>query len=349
MDRIRSLLVPTDFSSASRAAGLRAASLAAPDGAALHLLHVLHFPPLAPPYDVSVPAAVWEGVRQGAEAKLEEEREALEAQAGAAKVTGELADTGETAESIARAADAHEADLIVMGTHGRSGISRLLLGSVAERTLRTAARPVLAVREETANASRPIRKILLAVDYSAHSDRAAELAAGLAARLGASVDVVHAFDLPVEYVPYTSPEGMALEEAIRARAGERLEAIRRKLEETSVQATVHARRGHASAVIGELAEEVGCDLIVMGTRGDSGLSHALLGSVAERTLRTAPCSVLVSPAPDGEAEGCAAPRRRRRARAGAAGDGGARPAPGWPGPRPPAPARAPPERPRSPA
>ena len=56
--------------------------------------------------------------------------------------------------------------------------------------------------------------------------------------------------------------------------------------------TLHSRRGHPSGVIAETAEEIGCQLIVMGTRGNSGLSHVLLGSVAERTLRMAPCSVL---------------------------------------------------------
>lgn len=291
MERIQSIVVPTDFSPFSEAAAARAATLARLDGASIHLVHAVRFPLVVAPYEASLSPAVWDEVRRAARAQLQEARKAVEAR-GISTVTAEIADLSEPVEAIRAAVESHGADLIVMGTHGHGGLKHAFLGSVAERTLRAAVRPVLAVKEDVARAEQPIRRILLAVDFSAHSDRAVETSAALARRLAASVDVVHAFDLPLDYVPYASDFGMELEQKIQASAAERLEGVRARLAEARVTATLHTRRGHASQVIAELAAELGSQLIVMGTRGNSGLAHVFLGSVAERTLRMAPCSVL---------------------------------------------------------
>jgi len=297
MERIRSIIVATDFSAQSQAATARAVSLACLDGASIHLVHAVRFPLVVSPYEVSVPSAVWEGVRLAAQEKLEEAREAIEGK-GVSTVTADIPESGDPVHVIAAAVEAHEADLVVMGTHGHSGLKHAFLGSVAERTLRTLDLPVLAVKEDTAKAEEPITRILLAVDFSVHSDRAVEVAADLGSRLKANVDVIHAFDLPRDYIPYASAFGVSLEQKIEAYADERLDGVRQRLEECGVPVKLHARRGLPSVVISEVALEVGCQLIIMGTRGNSGLSHVLLGSVAERTLRMAPCSVLTVKAPE---------------------------------------------------
>jgi nucleotide-binding universal stress UspA family protein len=291
VERIRSIVVPTDFSAFSAAAAARAATLARLDGASIHLVHAVRFPLVVAPYEVSVSAAVWEELRRAARVQIEEARKAVEAR-GVATVTAEVADPSDPVDAIAAAVASRGADLIVMGTHGHGGLQHAFLGSVAERTLRTASRPVLAVKEDAAKAAQEIRRIVVAVDFSAHSDRAVEAAAALAKRLAAPVDVVHAFDLPYDYVPYASDFGTELEQKMQAAAGERLDAVSEQLAKAGLDARVHTRRGHAPEVIGELAAQVGAQLIVMGTRGNSGLAHVLLGSVAERTVRTAPCSVL---------------------------------------------------------
>jgi nucleotide-binding universal stress UspA family protein len=234
---------------------------------------------------------VWEGVRKAAQEKLEEARKAIEGRE-VSTITAEISDSSDAVQTIAAAVEAHEADLVVMGTHGQGGLKHAFLGSVAERTLRTVDCPVLAVKEDPAKAEEPITRILLAVDFSIHSDRAIEVAAGLGKRLGATVDVIHALDLPLDHIPYASPFGVELEQEIQASANERLESVREHLEKSQLPVTLHYSRGRPSVVIAETAEEIGCQLIVMGTRGNSGLSHVLLGSVAERTLRTSPCSVL---------------------------------------------------------
>jgi nucleotide-binding universal stress UspA family protein len=189
-----------------------------------------------------------------------------------------------------------------MGTHGRRGLQRAFLGSVTERAMRTLDRPILAVKEAREAAAKPIAKIVLAVDFSPHSDRAVEVATSLAARLSASVDVIHAFHLPADYNSYLSSAGAEVQRKIESDILERLEAIRERLEQRKIRANAHFRRGHPDVAIADLAREIGCHLIVMGTRGLTGLSHVLLGSVAERTLRTAPCSVLCVKAPEGSTD-----------------------------------------------
>ena len=294
MDRIRSIVVPTDFSALAEAAAARAASLALLDEAAVHVVHAVALPLLADPYGSSLPVnlgELWRALRQAAQEQLEQTRKAIEAK-GVSTITVQISDSPDPVGSIDEAVRVHGADLIVMGTHGRRGLQRAFLGSVTERALQTLDRPILAVKEDPASAAKRIAKIVVAVDFSPHSDRAVEAAASLAARLSASVDVVHAFDLPADYNPYLSTAGTEVERKIESNILGRLEAIREQLRDREIRAKTHLRRGHPDTVITDLARQIGCQLIVVGTRGLTGLQHVLLGSVAERTLRTAPCSVL---------------------------------------------------------
>lgn len=291
METIRNIVVATDFSALSEAAIARALTLARLDGAAIHLVHALSFPLLVSPYDVAIPPNVWEDLRSAARRQIEEQRRQIEAQ-GVQGATAEIAESADATRAIAAAVEAHRADLVVMGTHGHRGVEHAILGSVAERTLRSITRPILAVKEDAARAAEPIRRILLAVDFSPDSDRAVELTAGLAGRLGAQVDVVHALDLPHDHFASLASFGIELEQKIRTHVAEALDAVGVELEKHGIPVTLLTQPGRPSAVIAEVAKESGCQLIVMGSRGRSGLSHVLLGSVAERTLRTAPCPVL---------------------------------------------------------
>lgn len=291
MHRIRSIIVPTDFFELSQAATARAITLARLDGASIHLVHALKLPLVTIPYEAPVPAAVLESIRKAAHKKLEEARRAIEGK-GVSTVSAEICESGNVVQAIDAAIKAQGADLVVMGTHGRSGFQHAFLGSVAERTLRTVDCPVLAVKEAPEEAAQPITRILVAADFSQHSDCAIDVAAGLAKRLAATVDVIHAFELPWDYALYEAPYPTGLEEKIRASVTENMEGLRARFEASQLPVTLHTRRGHPSVVIAKVAEEIGCQLIVMGTRGKTGLSHVLFGSVAERTIRTAPCSVL---------------------------------------------------------
>jgi nucleotide-binding universal stress UspA family protein len=141
------ILVPTDFSPSSDAALDYAKLLAEPFGASVHLLHILEQPNVAGPWGSEVYVQELPRIRQAAEqeaqARLGEsltlsERDRL-------RVSTEIAD-GQVAETIVKTARQHQYDLIIIGTHGRSGVAHLLLGSVAEKVARTASCPVLIVR-----------------------------------------------------------------------------------------------------------------------------------------------------------------------------------------------------------
>lgn len=305
MDRISSIVVPTDFSPLSAAAIERAIDLARLNGASIHLIHALRSPVVATSYEVALPVSVLESVREGAEAQLARSREEIEAK-GISNVTAEVALSGEVSDAVDDAIHKHDADLVVMGSHGHSGIKRAFLGSVAERVLRSSTKPVMVVREEAAEADEPIEKILVGVDFSKHSQEAVEVATRLARRVGASIDVVHVIDLPPDFVPYASLFGAELEKKMTDTAAVELAAIGRAIEEAQVPFELHTVRGHPAEALARAAESYESDLIVIGTRGASGLAHVLLGSVAERTIRTSPCSVLAvhvedDDAPNGEA------------------------------------------------
>lgn len=139
-----------------------------------------------------------------------------------------------------------------------------------------------------------IHKILVPVDFSEHSQRALDEAVGLAKKFGAELHLVHCYQVyPAGGVaPYdvVLPESVerTIQEAARALLAEWAE----KAAGQGVRVQRHLSASAPSSGIADLAEALGVDLIVIGTRGLSGLKHVLLGSVAERTIRSAPCPVL---------------------------------------------------------
>jgi nucleotide-binding universal stress UspA family protein len=141
---------------------------------------------------------------------------------------------------------------------------------------------------------KPFQKILVPVDFSEHSARAVRLAAEVASHDQATLDLVHVYDpiaylLPEGYLLYTPEQLTRLFHRIQQRLSE-LKAVAQAAGVAVVEA--HVREGIVDADICALAAEGAFDLIVMGTRGRSGLSHMLLGSVTERVVRSAPCPVL---------------------------------------------------------
>jgi nucleotide-binding universal stress UspA family protein len=152
------------------------------------------------------------------------------------------------------------------------------------------------------SARKPIRSLLIATDFSSHSERALELGIDLALQLGARVRLLHAYDLPLTAVrPYTVTMPDPYIEACHAAAAEKLAEALEQVRAAGVEADSRLSEVPAAGAIVAEAEASGCDLIVMGTRGNGGIKHMLLGSVAERTLRAAPCPVLTVAADRSEA------------------------------------------------
>ena len=258
--QIATILVPTDFSEHAQKAIETAEILAKPLGASIHLLHVLHLPVQAvTPEMAVVPVGFWQDLRSHAERKLDESRKAIESH-GVRCATEVIEDIPGFA--IAAAAKRTNADLIVMGSRGLTGIKHAILGSVAERTVRSAPCPVLTVKQDGGGALR-LRTIL-----------------------------VHAYYVPIELEQFLIQQGDPVLERLSESVTKDLEKILTGLQDAGISSEYLASRGAPERLIVDLAKQKHADLIVMGTHGRRGLTHLLLGSVAERVVRTAECPVM---------------------------------------------------------
>jgi nucleotide-binding universal stress UspA family protein len=143
------------------------------------------------------------------------------------------------------------------------------------------------------------RKILVPIDFSDHSSAALDLAIDVARSYGATLHLLHCYPIdPGAISPYgiVIPEGF--DRDVREAGGRELARWADKAAAAGIAVEQHLSSMFPAEVIARMAEEIGADLIVMGTRGLSGLRHVLLGSIAERVLRLAPCPVLTVRAPE---------------------------------------------------
>jgi universal stress protein A len=140
-----------------------------------------------------------------------------------------------------------------------------------------------------------IQKILVPIDFSEASERAAAYAAALARRLGASIHLIHVVESsPLNRRPYDyEPDTPAVRERFYQEARARLIALAARVASGTRRVSVEVRRGDALKSITAAEIDYGADLVILSTHGRSGWSHLLLGSVAEQLIRTARCPVLV--------------------------------------------------------
>lgn len=293
MTHFANIVVPLDFSEVSDAALTRAIALGKVCDATLHLVHaILPFDLSGFRHEFARSLEQGEWARIHARAKADLEAAAGKVKAGGLSVTQTLMEDS-PAGAIESAYQAKEGDMIVMGTHGFSGFKHLVLGSVTEKTLRSIHAPVYCVKGPESVQNKPVRRVLIATDFSEPGVQAADLGIGLAKDLSASVELVHAVHTPNAAVaPYGVPLSAEYLVAIRNAARVQIEGLRESLAREGVTIGVFTRDGDPTSVICERAKDSEADLVVMGTHGYTGLKHVLFGSVAERVVRTAPCSVL---------------------------------------------------------
>ena len=210
---------------------------------------------------------------------------------------------GDAASVILETADQENADLIAMASTGRGAIGRLTLGSVADRVVRTAEKPVLVVRGFDAPTSRSlpeINRVVVPLDGSDRAMLAVPVAATVAKQLRASVELLTAVDMPqvvspaMAYGPAFSPEFYAeLEEESTRNANAHLDEAVAEFEKVGVTAAKHVMLGSAVASIIDFTKHG--DVVVMTSRGQGGFKRWFLGSVAEKLIRDAPAPVLLVP------------------------------------------------------
>lgn len=280
----RRILVATDLGSASDRTVETAAALATGFAAELTVLHVDEEPALAYPF------AAHRGEHERARAYLDDVVTRLRTRMF--HVEGVLRD-GIAWREIVSTAERLGADLVVVGSGGRRGLPRFVLGSTAERVVRTSPIPVLTVHRYDdvailAGGMHRFRHVLAPTNFSDDSRRGVQLAASIARDLEAKLTLVYAFEAPsTEYYAAFEMRENILGEACRQLC-QLAASVRERVPwtETAVVA------GTPWRAILDLAKQRGADLVVMSTSGRRGVQHALAGSVAEKIVRLARVPVL---------------------------------------------------------
>ena len=196
---------------------------------------------------------------------------------------------------ICEAAGERRSDFIVLGTHGRTGLQHILLGSTAERTVAMAPCPVLTVREPSAAVSQPekaairFKHVLVPIDFSASSLDALEYGIQIAKDFGGTLTLLHILE-PLSY-GIDLMLGHAAERN-RERMTAQLTSVANMIRSHAVSVCEMLRGGAPVDSILDMIRASGCDLVVMGTHGRRGISRIVQGSVAAGVLRLAPCPVL---------------------------------------------------------
>ncbi|HWU90957.1 MAG TPA: universal stress protein [Kofleriaceae bacterium] len=292
---LTTIVVGCDLSAPSDQALERAAALAEQHGAKLVLVHA-----------------------QAEEAPLEEVDDAIQQQLGEVSAAvrahdargladrvAQLAARGLAADVVSRSGPPDEvlpetaaergAELIVLGSHGHTGIARLLLGGVAASTIRKAACDILVCRGPTARA--PFERPLVAIDFSPSAAKTLAHTA-LVAAPGSTFDVVHAWQLPAgswgaSLLGQARFPWSTVRDAVLASARSLADKLVAEHQHLGHPLHVELVQGPPASVITHAAERHNNDLIAVGAHGRRGVRRLLLGSVAESTIRHSPCSVLV--------------------------------------------------------
>ncbi len=284
MAAFTSILFPTDFSEDSRNALAGAVALARSAKSKIRAIHVV------PP-----PAGDAEVARAQDQLDRAVPRELDDVVVERKVVHSAAPDIG-----ILDAARDAASDLIVLATHGHRGIKHALLGSVAERVVQLAPCAVMSIRHGS-RAPDPARRsrILCAVDFSEPSKHALEVAVDLAKQTSAELIALHVVEpviYPVEY-GMVAVSVAELERGALTRARTELNRLVTAAVKDAVRARACVESGAAFERICDRARADDCDLIVVATHGLTGLKHLLIGSTAERVVRSADRPVLTVKGP----------------------------------------------------
>ncbi|HXF04576.1 MAG TPA: universal stress protein [Blastocatellia bacterium] len=284
----RLILCPTDFSELATAALRYGRDVAACFGARLLVIYADPF--LPPPYfTMEQLADVTRAMDRSRQAAREHLQRYVREQVGETVEVETRVVEDHPVSAIVTTAEREPVDLIVMGTHGRSGVGRLMLGSVTERVLRETSRPVLTVRPRpgaTIGAPLPVRRVLCPVNFTDVAEVALRHAAAVAQCFGAELFVLHVLE---------SADSVGAEETARERlCGWVPPDVRARC-----QLQEMVRQGDAAQQIITTAESLGCDLIVLGAQHRRFFDATVIGTTTVRVTRHSPVPVLtvIRPAP----------------------------------------------------
>ena len=289
---IQNILVPTDFSEMSIRVMEPASWLSGRFTASMHLVHIRE-----PAYPIgflaAAPALSVMTYEQQAKERAESELNTLAHTYGVpAARCHVLCGTAPFNEICGLAGKIH-ADLIVMPTHGRTGLEHMFLGSTAERTVRHSPCPVFLMRQlcnGLFEKKAGYKKILVLVDFSDCSREGLQYAIKFAECFRAKLIVLHVISLP-----YPSATDIALPDQMRKESARQMQKFLQTVEFRDIKLQTAITTGTPTMEICSFAAKKEVDLIIISTHGLSGLKHVSTGSVAEKVVRHAFCPMMVVP------------------------------------------------------
>ena len=202
---------------------------------------------------------------------------------------------GHAADEIVKLAGEIGSDLLIIATHGRSGLERLVFGGTCDKVLRLSKTPVLAIKHPEHEAleedgSLKIDRILCPLDFSEFSHSGLGIATDFARQFGSTIVLAHVVDARFDYPEWTAQVAMNTSEHLAAAAGEQLKGVASEME--GVETEIFVAKGVPHRTLTDKTKESDIDLVILATHGRKGLAHALLGSVTEKVIRSAGCPVL---------------------------------------------------------
>lgn len=287
-----SILVPTDGSDYAARATEHALSLASRFDAEVHALAAIDLGSAAGPFDAGgIDEEFADQLTQRARENLEHVENKW---AQPDRFHGEVR-KGTPSEVILEYVREEDVDMIAMGTHGRQGLRRFVLGSVSEHVLRKSPVPVLATRMADDPPRLPYREILVPTDGSEYADRALEHALAIATVCDARI---HTLNVVEESLVTATPGGGLPSEyldRLESSGEEAMNEIVERAREAGLETETAMRQAVPGDGIADYAVENDVDLVVMGTHGRTGLERVVLGSTTERVIRRDEFPVLAVP------------------------------------------------------
>ncbi|HEV2842822.1 MAG TPA: universal stress protein [Chthoniobacterales bacterium] len=313
--KIETVLVPTDFSEESLKAVAYARALLNYFPGIVHLVYVhdIDFAYAVPALLASAPLISSEEVERRYLADLQKLAKQFELPGSTRE---RHVRTGRAYQEICEVASGIGAELIVIATHGRTSLRRLILGSSAERVVRHAPCPILVVREKerefleigkgkaAARTSLHLTTVLVPLDFSESSREGLLYAIAFAKRFDASLILLHAIQVQ-PFIPaagHTVHERMPAPGVIERAAGLRARKFLKQVDFAGVPHRMEIHCGAPAHEICRFAENAEVELIISSTHGQTGLAHTLIGSTAEHVVRYAHCPVLVVPTTNASAQ-----------------------------------------------
>lgn len=301
MFRHKPILFPTDFTSYSFYAMKYALALARRYQARLHIVHVIDATPMLP-WACPSHWMWWDDFHEKEACMCTKAATRLQYYMQVLGKEGVEVDyrvvRGKPAAEIVRLAEELDCELVVIGTHSRTGVEHTLMGSVAEEVARHSTAPVLTIKhpehEFVEFWDNSLRlgggRILFPTDFSPYAQAVFPFAVSLCREFEAKLVLMHSEEPPAYTSEFLPEVALTLPGQLEQEARQKLQEIAGELHDLDVQ--VVSRTGPAVQRILDVVQELDINLVVQPTHGRSGVAHILFGGVAGRVLRRAKCPVL---------------------------------------------------------